>query len=474
MDPDGRAVATAGHPLEMLHPAAGWAEQDPAAWCDGVAHVVRSLISAESLPAGAVTYLGLASQVDGVVPVDADLRALRPGIIWLDRRAAGQAFELAERIGADRIFATTGLNVDASHIAPKIAWLRDEEPDVFSSSRAFPPVGGYLLAWLTGAMAQDPANASSTMLYDPVASAFDAALVEAVGIDLDRLAEVRPSTEVAGHLTAAAADRLGLSTSCQVIVGTGDEHAACVGAGALFEGIVADVSGTAEPVAVTSFRPVFDPERVVETHAHALAGRLLVENPGFVSGGSTLWCARSILGIGQSELFGEAALAPPGADGVLFLPTLSGATAPRWNDRMRAAFAGLGMTHERRHLARAVLEGCTFALADIVGRLEALGLAGEEIRVVGGGARSPLWLQIKADVTGRCVRPVLAEEPTAHGAAMLAGLASGTFADIDDAVERAVELASEPFVPDPSAQAVYEERYGEYRALFDGVEGALA
>jgi xylulokinase len=219
---------------------------------------------------------------------------------------------------------------------------------------------------------------------------------------------------------------------------------------------------------------VFDTERVVETHAHAITGLLLVENPGFVSGGSTLWCAEAILGTDQAGLFELAAQAPAGAGGVLFVPALSGATVPRWNDRMRGVFAGLSMNHDRAHLARAVVEGCVFALADVLGRLDALGLAGPQIRVVGGGARSELWLQVKADVTGRTVRHVLAAEPTALGAAVLAGLAGGTFADPADAVARTVTLAPRAFEPDARVSDVYTERYAQYRALYDGAERALA
>jgi xylulokinase len=162
---------------------------------------------------------------------------------------------------------------------------------------------------------------------------------------------------------------------------------------------------------------------------------------------------------------------------VLFIPALTGATVPRWNDRMRGTLAGLSMNHDRTHLARAVVEGCTFALRDVVERLDALGLAGGaggEIRVVGGGARSELWLQIKADVTGRTVRPVLAGDPTAIGAAVLAGLAAGTFASATEAVAQTVTPSDRCYRPDEPARAVYQERYAQYRALYDGVEGALA
>jgi xylulokinase len=474
LDPDGRTIGSAGHGFAMRHPNSGWAEQDPADWTRGLARAVRQVMASNGVRPSQVSHLGLASQVDGVVAVDSKLRPLRPAIIWLDRRAAAQAAALASELGAERIFATTGLNADASHVAPKVMWLRDNEPALFARARSFPPVGGYLLGWLTGVLAQDHANASSTLLYDVRTGGWDARLLQAAGLDPAVLAEIRPSAQVAGTLTAEAAAELGLAAECAVVTGTGDEHAACIGAGAITPGLVADVTGTAEPVAVTAPSAVFDAERVVETHAHAITGLLLVENPGFVSGGCTLWCARAILGASQAELFAQAAEAPPGADGALFLPTMSGATVPRWNDRMRGVFAGLGMNHERAHLARAVLEGCAFALNDVLGRLDALGLAGQEIRVVGGGARSELWLQIKADVTGRTIQPVLADEPTALGAAVLAGLAAGTFADAAEAVARTVQVAPRSYQPDERVGAVYAERYAQYRALYDGAERALA
>jgi xylulokinase len=277
---------------------------------------------------------------------------------------------------------------------------------------------------------------------------------------------------VIGTLRPEAADALGLSTTCRVAVGTGDDHAAAVGAGALDSGVVVDITGTAEPVAAPSRKIVLDDARLVETHAHAVDDRLLVENPGFVSGGSTRWLAQ-LFGVTQAELFARAEEAPAGADGVLFLPSLSGATSPRWNDRMRGAFGGLALSHGFASMARAVLEGCAFALRDIVDRLAALGLAGEELRVVGGGARSRLWLQIKADVTGRPVRALEGHFATSTGAAMLAGVAAGCFRDLTEAADRCVRLVPEPVLPQHDLAATYAEAYAAYRKLFDGVEGAL-
>lgn len=473
LSPDAELLGVASAACTMTNLAPGWADQDPCAWERGIEHVVRHLMSAAGLEGAAVTQLGLACQVDGVVPIGLSGQPLRECIIWLDRRASTQAQALADEMGVDWMFSTTGLNADASHVAPKIMWLRDHEPEIYRTATMMAPVGGYLLGWLTGVIAQDHANASSTLLYDIRLRTWSQPMLAASGIDSALLPEIRPSHEIAGHLRAAAAERLGLTTHCQVVVGSGDEHAASLGAGAALPGTIIDVTGTAEPVTAMAADLVFDPQRLVETHAHAVDGAWLIENPGFVSGGSTLWLSGTLLGVPQGELFDHASRAPAGSEGVLFLPTLCGATAPRWNDRIRGVFAGLSLNHDRSHLARAVLEGCAFALRDIVGRLDAMGLGGPEIRVVGGGARSPLWMQIKADVTGKLVRAVLAPEPTALGAAILAGLGSGMFADAEDAVARVVELAPEPLLPQPDAVAVYDEAYRRYLALFDAVEVAL-
>jgi xylulokinase len=236
---------------------------------------------------------------------------------------------------------------------------------------------------------------------------------------------------------------------------------------------VTDVTGTAEPVTVASYELVLDREGLLETHAHAMDRCYLVENPGFVSGGSTRWLADNVLRVSHASIFDLALAAPPGADGLIFVPALSGAMTPRWNSRMRGAFAGLAMPHTSAHLARAVLEGCAFALRDITDRFSALGLGRDEVRVVGGGAASDAWMQIKADVTGRTVHRVLVKEATALGAALLAGVSAGTFQNLNDAVQRSVTLADEPFVPLPKNADVYDQAYARYRALYDALEGGF-
>jgi xylulokinase len=472
LDPAGNQCAGASAPLTMVSPRPGWAEQDPADWWAALIRVVGTLLATAGIHGPDVSALNVACQVDGVVPVDAAGEARSAAIIWLDRRAEDQTSWLREQVGAEALFGITGLMPDSSHTAPKILWIREHLPQVYASAAAFPPAAGYLVQRLTGVLVVDHANASSSLLYDVGERAWSADLLALAGLCPAQLGTIHEASDVAGTLTPAAAAQLGLTIGCRVLVGTGDDHAGSVGAGVIAPGPIADVTGTAEPVAVCSDRAVFDAEGLVETHAHAVAGRYLVENPGFVSGGSTLWMAE-VLHVSQKDVLDMAAQAPAGADGVLFVPALSGSMSPRWNGRMRGVFAGLSMAHDRVALARAILEGCGFALRDITDRFARLGQGSGEIRVVGGGGRSRTWMQIKADVTRRPVRAVEVGEATALGAAMLAGVAAGTFDDLDQAVGHCVRLAAEPYLPDPRTASVYEDGYGRYRSLFDGVEEAL-
>ena len=470
VDENGEVVSSGSAPLTMVHEHDGWADQDPHAYCAALRDAVRAAV--EGVQAERVVAMGLGSQVDGVVACDAEGAPLRSAIIWLDKRATKQCDQLVSAVGSDLLAERTGLVADASHSAPKMMWIRENEPQVWQRAAMLAPVGSFVLHHLSGVHAQDAANASSTMVYDVAKGVFDSELCEAAGLDSAMLPAVRPSTDVVGTLRPDVAADLGLPSTCAVVVGTGDEHAASVGAGAIESGVVVDVTGTAEPVTTVAAEPVRDPLGVVETHGHAVPGSWLIENPGFVSGGSTLWLA-NLLGVPQGEIFTRAREAPPASDGVLFLPALSGSTAPRWNDAMRGAFLGLAMNHTSAQAARAVLEGCAYALRDIVDRLDALGLGHGEVRIVGGGARDDLWASIKANVLGRPVRRVLTQEATAVGAAMVAGVGAGVFADFS-AASVAVQLDPDSIEPDPAAQRQYADAYGRYLAAFDAVEKALA
>lgn len=459
---EGNVVATATSPHGVTFPAAGWAEQDPAQWRSAVTEVIGRL--AGEAP-GRVSHIAVDAQVDGVVATDNDLEPLHPAIIWMDRRAITQTEHIAHTVGPERVFSITGLNCDSTHGGPKMMWLLehlDERPT------SFLPPASFVSSWMTGEAVQDHANASSSMLYDVEQGGWSAPMLDATGIDVETLPRIAESTEIIGRVRPELAKELGLDEQTVVVVGTGDDHAAAVGAGAARPGVIADVTGTAEPIGVASSHPVFDhSQRLVETHAHAVPGSWFIENPGFVSGGSVMWLAR-VLGIGQDQVFELAASSPPGAKGLIFIPALSGSTTPRWIDRARASFTGASMDHGREDMCRAVLEGCTFALRDIVDRLASLGLQTAQLNVTGGGARSRLWSQMKADVTGRPVAPVEGES-AALGAACLAAVAAEWFETVPDAADHVVRLGADVFAPDSTRRDAYDDAYDRYRATFDAL-----
>jgi xylulokinase len=458
---DGHVHATASASHGVNFPAPGWAEQDPADWLRALTEVLSALSREARGPIG---HIGIAAQVDGVVAVNREMSPLHPGLIWLDRRAVAQAEFIQKRLGNEWIFSTTGLNCDASHGAPKMMWLADvvgELPAYF-----LPPVA-FATSWLTGEVAQDHANASSSMLFDVTRREWSEELLEACTIDVGTLPPLRQSTEVLGGILPRRAAEIGVS-SALVIVGTGDDHAAALAAGAVEPGIVADITGTAEPVGAASNQPVFDQRCLLETHAHAIPQMWFIENPGFVSGGSVMWAAQ-LLDTGQLAVLQLAAEADPGSGGLVFVPALSGAVAPRWNDSARGSFTGISMDHGRAEWSRAILEGCAFALRDNVDRLSELGFPTEQINVTGGGARSELWLRIKADVTHRPVKAVQGEG-AALGAACLAAVAAGWFADAGEATRALVTTSDVTYEPDAAVEDMYEDAYGRYLATFDALE----
>lgn len=454
-------VASASAPHRVSFPAPNWAQQDPGDWIDAVTSVIGSLVGEAGFAASGISHVAVDAQVDGVVAVDADLQPLHEAIIWMDRRAVEHTKRIEGAVGVDRLFEITGLNCDSSHSAPKMAWLLER-----SQPRWLLPPVSMLTSWLTGEVAQDHANASSSMLWDVSKREWSDVLLRAAEIDPKFLPPVSEALDVLGTVRPELADQLGLPAGCQVLVGTGDDHAAAVGAGAVRAGVVADVTGTAEPIGGPADRPVFDTiDRLVETHAHAVPAMWFIENPGFVSGGSVLWCA-DLLGISQAEVFALAETAEPGSKGLVFVPALSGSMAPRWIDLARGSFTGASMDHGRPEWCRAVLEGCAFALRDVVDRMAEMGLSTGDVRVTGGGARSQLWMRIKADTLGRPMRPVLGEG-TATGAACLAAVAADWYPDLVAATDDLVELG-EPVEPAPSDDL--QDAYRRYRRVFDALE----
>jgi len=453
-----------GYSVDYPHPL--WAEQPVERWLDALALAIRRLLSEGGIPAEKVRALSLATQVDGVIPIDSKGQPLHPAIIWMDRRAGTQCEAVRQHLGDEQIFRLTGLNLDPSHVAPKIRWLADQRPEIYERTAHFLLPGSYLAYALTGELGVDYSNASSTLLLDVHTKTWSESMCNAFGIEMNKLAPVGAATATLGKLHPNLARELGLDANTLVMVGCGDEHAACLGAGVAGPGIVGDIAGTAEPVCAASQEPVFDETRLVETHCHADPDLWLLENPGFVSGGNYRWFRDQFAkGESYTALDSEAALVPPGAEELTFLPSLMGAMAPTWNEAARGTYAGFTLAHTRGHFVRALLEGSAYALRDIITQMQVAGIELNELRVMGGGAKSRLWNQIKADVTGLPVYVPEITETTALGAAFLALVGIGAYASLTEVSEQIVKIR-EHIAPDPATASMYTASYERYRQTY--------
>lgn len=455
-------LGSAAIAYEPDYPRPGWAEQAPRLWEDALGPAIARALEAAGTAPGAVRALGIAGQLDGCLAVDAAGRALGPCLIWMDRRAEAEA----QAVDAGELRRLTGVTRDATHMAAKIRWLKRNPPPGGRPARFHQPVS-YLVARLTGEHVFDHGLASTTMLYGLARRDFEPALLEAFGVAAAELPAIAEAGACAGRLTAAGAALTGLAEGLPVAVGTGDDFSAPLGAGLATPGRVACVLGTAEVVGALDGAPKVDGRGLVETHGYA-AGGFFIENPGWLSGGALAWL-RELLGLADYAAFDRlAAEAGPGAGGVTFLPTLSGAMAPEWIAAARGCFYGLTPAHGAAQLTRAMLEGCAFAMRDVVERLDELGVALDGLLLLGGGARSRVWAQIRADCTGLPAELPVVTDTSPLGAAICAAVAGGVQPDIASCAAL-VGAVAETVEPDPAARPAYDAAYGAYRKLFDSL-----
>ncbi|HUS30380.1 MAG TPA: FGGY family carbohydrate kinase [Kofleriaceae bacterium] len=458
------AIATTTH-----YPHAGHAEQDPHAWEAALAPAISGALAAAKCSAADVTAIGVSGQLDGCVACAADGTAMQAALIWQDKRADARLAIVTPA----RLFEITGQVADAGHMAPKIRWLKAKgEALTWAPSRYHQPVT-FLVERLTGAAVIDPSHASTTMLYDLLAGTWSRELLDAFGIDERELPTIAPATSIAGALTKQGAALTGLREGTPVAVGTGDDFATPLGAGIVDAGKLIVALGTAEVVGTIASIPVFDrpsaraetdpwralDDAMVETHAYP-SGGFFIENPGWMSGGVVRWTTQ-LLGLGSdAELDALAASAPPGAGGVTFVPALTGAMTPVWRSGARGTLHGLGAEHDRSHVARAVLEGLAFACRDVAARLTALGLPLREAIVLGGGGRSRVWTQIRADALGIPHLVAARADTCPVGAAMIAAVAAGVVPDL---------RAAAACVPTPQVAALpqrdLDAAYARYHTL---------
>ena len=470
VDLDGNVldVATESYPLSTPRP--GWTEQDPADWWKASQVVLKKVASKlPSAPLG----LGLTGQMHGSVFLDSAHNVIRPALLWNDQRTATQCEAITEAIGAARLIEITGNAAITGFQAPKILWLRDEEPAAFSRLRHVLLPKDYVRFRLTGELATDASDASGTLLLDLQSRTWSKEILDRLEIPYGWLPSVHEGPDATGTVTARIAAEIGLPKGVAVGAGAGDNAAAAVGNGIIKAGAVSSSIGTSGVVFAYSDTLCVDPKGRIQSFCHAVPGKYHVMGVTLAAGGSFRWWRDAGANrLDYDAMASLAAQAPPGCEGLVFLPYLSGERTPHRDPMARGAFVGLQLRHSAAHLTRAVMEGVAHSLRDCLDLVAGLGLPIEEIRAMGGASRSELWRQLQADIFGLPVRRNRVDEGPAFGAALLAGVACGAFESVDDACSR-ITFDPEVTQPDPDRGELYARYHDVYSSLYAAMAPAM-
>ena len=443
-----------------------WSEQEPGLWWEGTVAANRSVLSTAGVAGSDVVAVGLTGQMHGLVLLDDAGKVLRPAILWNDQRTGEACDEIRRAIGPERLIAISGNDALPGFTAPKLLWVRDHEPDVWRRIAHVLLPKDYVRLCLTGEYALDKADGAGTLLFDLAARDWSGEILEALGIDPGWMPRTFEGPEITGSLTADAAAATGLRAGTPVVAGGGDQSANAVGVAAVSPGIVALSLGTSGVVFATTDAPLRDPRGQVHAFCHAVPGRWHLMTVMLSAAGSLRWFRDALApGVGYGDLTREAEMVPAGSDGLLFLPYLTGERSPYPDPLARGAFVGLTVTHDRRHMIRAVLEGVAFGLRDGLDLMIAAGMpAPSQVRASGGGIASALWRQILADVLDSEVATVSTTEGAAFGAAILAAVGAGWYEEVVDAAEALVVVT--PAASPGADRARYAMAHERYRDLY--------
>ena len=469
VDESGSIVAEASSEYPLLSPRPGWTEQDPEDWWSGAK---EALGKAAASVDDEVVGLGLTGQMHGSVFLDSAERVIRPALLWNDQRTGAQCEKITQAVGEERLISIAGNPAITGFQAPKILWLRDEEPENYSRVARVLLPKDYVRLRLTGEYATDASDAAGTLLLDMRERDWSAEILQALEMPSEWMPEVYEGPESTGELNGEVAEELGLPPGIPVAAGGGDNAAAAVGVGVVEGGLLSSSVGTSGVLfaATDSFTP--DPSGRIHAFCHAVPDGYHLMGVTLSAGGSLSWW-RDVMGADYDELVEAASQVPPGSEGLLFLPYLSGERTPHLDPQARGGFVGLTSRHGAPHMTRAVMEGVVFSLRDSLEILRELEVPVGEVRATGGGARSPLWRQLQADIYNEPIHRTTADEGPAYGAALLAGVAAGHYRDVDEA-SHLVKLREEITGPDARRAQAYEGYYDVYRSLYPATREVMS
>ncbi|BAM00519.1 MULTISPECIES: xylulokinase [Caldilinea] len=473
-DRNGALLAQASEEYPTAFPQPGWAEQDPEAWWQATCHVVRRVLGAARLPAQAVAGVCVSCQAPTLAAVDAAGRPLYPALIWMDRRAEPQCAQLRAEVEEALVATLNGGRIDPYYLAPKLRWLRKYEPDIYARCHQVLQANGYIVHKLTGVFCMDSSHGPLTLCFDSARGEWSPRLIEAMRLDPEKLPPIRACGEVIGMVTPKAAEATGLAPGTPVIAGMTDGTAAAVEVGLTRPGDAAEMTGQSTVLLICSDAPYRGTALI--PLGHAIPGLHLVVGAMSATGGALRWFRDQLgehevaeaqrQGVDPFELLSaKAAQSPPGANRLIFLPYMYGERSPIWDSAARGVFFGLSLATTKGDLVRAILEGAAYGLRHNVETAAEAGFMVETLACVGGGARSALWNQIKADVLGRPVTLPQAASGAAMGDAILVAASVGLYTSLSEAVAAMVR-SGPTFLPQAENRARYNALYHIYRQLY--------
>jgi xylulokinase len=473
VDEIGTVVGSAtGEHQPFASPQIGWAEQAPQDWWKACGEAVRQALRESGVAAEDIACVGFSGQMHGAVLLDDSDQVIRPALIWCDQRTARECEELNEKIGPAQIIHYTCNPALTNFTLTKLMWVRNNEPENWKRFRRFLLPKDYIRLRLTGEHAIDVADASGTLLLDVTHRQWSKAMFAATGLDERSAPALFESPDVCGRVNAEGAAHTGLRAGTPVVAGAGDQGAGAVGMGVVAPGVIHATIGTSGVVFAATDRPALDPAGRLHTFCHAVPGRWHVMGVTQSAGLSLRWFRDTFGPAGADayqRLSDEAATTPAGSDGVLWAPYLMGERTPHLDPNARGALVGLTASHGRAHVVRAILEGVAFSLKDTLQIFAEMNVPVRTIRLGGGGARSPLWRQIQADIYEHEVEVIAADEGAAYGAALLAGVGARIWPDVDSACKEAVKVGARIQANTANAP-VLRERYASFRRIYPALK----
>ncbi|RMG86351.1 MAG: xylulokinase [Chloroflexi bacterium] len=466
IDEQGHVIAVEGTPQPLSQPQPLWSEQNPADWWDGMVKSIRGALQKAGLTGGDIAAIGLTGQMHGLILLDGSGDVLRPAILWNDQRTQAQCDEITERIGFERLIQLTGNRALTGFTAPKILWVREHEPEIYARTAHILLPKDYIRYKLTGTYATDLAGSAGTSLLNVAERRWSEEVLQALDIPAEWLPPVHEGTEITGYISEEAAQLTGLKAGTPVMAGGGDQAAGAVGMGAVEPHIIGVTVGTSGVVFAPLSHYAYEPQGRLHAFCHAVPGQWHFMGVMLSAAGSLQWY-RDTLAPETSfdDLLAVTKDIPAGSEGLYFLPYLTGERTPHPDPLARGAFIGLTMRHSRAHMTRAVLEGVAYGLKDAFTLIDAVGLPYKfEVRISGGGAKSPIWQQIIADVLNAPLVNVNTTEGGAFGAALLAGVGAGIWPDVQTACQTTITTGKRV---EPGANAaVYAEKYAVYQDIY--------